>query len=418
MEQEWTPVSESAPYTAKSRFMCDKRLIIGLVAGFLASTPGLLAAQQTQAAAPSVSQEGEGDGETTDETPTGGIAETTESADEEAEEADPGSTDQNAQQALATGGPLLSQDKAWTISASLGTRVGQGTFANLTNDTLDNGNLSSTGNRATLSANLSPSYTLGNFVGSASMGVTQNLTRGGDPNGPYRTRISDLSFDVFWYGKTFEKTRTNISTDIGFSLPTSKFSRATSMWADTFLSVILRQPLIGRMFFVGSVTGGKTFHRYTSPVANLYEIDDSNVLFRANGAENLGDGLVAIDGRNTEYGLYTSAGFNFIVLPKMTASIRYRYSRFWSYKGEIPEDCATDPLCSPNAQGGRGVGDQSAGSIGVNYQLSPNFFLNGSLSSNQSPKTADNRSFRFPFWNFEGAAANNSAVSVGLSFVY
>ena len=34
------------------------------------------------------------------------------------------------------------------------------------------------------------------------------------------------------------------------------------------------------------------------------------------------------------------------------------------------------------------------------------------------PKTSDNRPFRFPFWNMEGAAANRSSLYISLGASY
>ena len=331
----------------------------------------------------------------------------------------------DAQEALAAGQPLAAaSNKSWNIGASLSMTVGQGTFVRLENEGENDAALgldsSSAYDRINTNLGLSASYIfLDQFIGTLSMSGTQWLTPGGfGANEPYERRISDLTLDIFWFGKTFEKTRSNISADVGVSFPTSRISRAANTIVNPFALLILRQPLLGRrMFFVGQLIGSKTFNTTTSPSVDLNEVD-ADVLFRPNGTENLGDGLVAIGGRNTEYAFLPTFGFNFIVLPKMTASIRYRYARFWSYKGLIPEDCEQDPLCNQNASGGRGVGDQVSGSVGLNYQVSRFFFLNGSLSSAQTPKTADNTSFRFPFWNFEGAAANASSVNLGLTFNY
>ena len=332
----------------------------------------------------------------------------------------------DAQEALAAGQPLAAaSSKAWTIGASLSTRIGQGTFVTLENEGQNDaefgGDSSNAYDRVNMNLGASFSYAfLDQFIATTNIGVSQWLTAGGGVNDAYETRISDLSFDIFWFGKSIEKTRTNFSVDVGGSFPTSRFSRAATVIFDPFAAFIIRQPLLGKMFFVGSFVVSKTFHRKTSPVADLNSnrIDDANPLFRANGAEDLGDGLVAIGGRNTEYAIAPTIGFNFIVLPKMTASVRYRYARFWTYAIDDIQDCENDPRCGLYGDSGRGVGDQVSGSIGVNYQLSKHFFLNGSLSSAQSPKTADNSSFRFPFWNFEGAASNNSAINLGLTFNY
>lgn len=407
-EARTTVVRRDSYAHIKSEPMLNPHKIISLLAVLLILTPGAAFAQDDDEAAAE------------EEAPKAEAK--TKKKVAKVDDADDGDIDE--QEALAAGQPLAAaSNKIWNVGATLSTRIGQGTFVRLENqDALDaefGGDSSNAYDRVSASLSLSGSLVLfKQFIATANMSATQWVTEGGGTTYPNELRISDASIDIFWFGKTFEKTRTNLSVDVGANFPTSRFSRAASVIVDPFAVFILRQPLLGKMFFVGSLVTGKTFHRFTSPTADLNKRDDGNPLFRANGAEDLGDGIVAIGGRNTEYFLAPTVGFNFIVLPKMTASVRYRYARFWSYEGLIPEECAADEFCNPNASGGRGVGDQVSGSIGVNYQLSKNFFLGGGISSAQRPKTSDNASFRFPFWNFEGAAANSSAINARLTFNY
>ena len=329
--------------------------------------------------------------------------------------------DADNQEALAAGVPIVSADRNWTLSASIGTRIGQGTFVDPSNDTdLDVGEGSNSFDLASMFYSFRPSYTLGNFVINSSISLTHFLTAAGQslspPNEPNDIRISDLSFDLFWFGKTF-KTGTNISLDVGFSLPLSPASRISTMIIDPFIAGIIRQPIFRRIFLVGSVAGGKTFHRFTSPVSDLSDAGEDNLLFRANGAEDLGDGLIAVGGRNIEFFLSSRATAAVILTRNLNVSMSYRYATFWTYKAGIDEEDEFTPR-NGMADTGRGRGDIVSGSIGTSYQPLPWLFLSASLSSVQPPKTSDNRSFRFPFWNFEGAAANRSAINFGARVVY
>jgi hypothetical protein len=325
-----------------------------------------------------------------------------------------------AQQALATGQPIVSQDRNWTFSAFVQTSIGQGTFVSPTNDSKFSNTVgagSNAFNRVNMAYGIGPSYTIGDYVISGGVSWTTWLSQGGGTNEPGETRISDVSFDCYWQGITFESTGTNINLDGGISLPTSQASRYTSQIVDAFLSASVRQPVLGRrLYLIGSISGDKTFHRFTSPVLDSNQGDFSeNVLFRANGAENLGDGIIAIDGRNTEYALGASLGANVIVLPgKLNASIGYGFNTFWSYAAGLEKDQFTNP----NADPGRGVAQQTSARVGLTYQLPPNFYISAGIRSAQTPKTADNSSFRFPFWNFTGAAANNSSVFASVRFIY
>lgn len=328
-----------------------------------------------------------------------------------------------AQNALAAGQPIVNQERNWTFSAFVQTSIGQGTFVNPSNDSAQAGVVGDGSNafeRINLVYGVSPSYTIGDFIISGSVSWTTWLSQGGDftSNEPGQTRISDVTFDCFWLGHTFETFGTNINLDGGFSLPTSQASRYTSMIVDTFLSASVRQPVLGRRFFlIGTLSGGKTFHEFTSPVLDAKQGGDfnENILFRANGAENLGDGLIAVDGRNTEYSLSGSVAANIIVIPgTLNAGAAYGFTTFWSYAAGITEDEFTNP----NADPGRGVGQLASGRVSLTYQLPPNFFISAGVRSGQSPKTADNASFRFPFWNFTGAAANFSSIFASVRFIY
>ncbi len=381
-------------------------------------TPGALFAQD---AAPT-SEEEKKEGEATAEEKAEATAE--EKAEEKKEE-DKKDDAKSAQDALAAGQPIVNQDRNWTFSAFVQTSISQGNFVSPSNDTElseEVGDGSNAFGLINMAYGVSPSYTVGDFIISGSVNWTTWLSQGGDftSNEPGQTRISDTTFDVFWLGHTFESTGTNINLDGGFSLPTSQLSRYTSMIVDTFLSASVRQPVLGRrLFLIGSLSGGKTFHRFTSPVLDSKTAGgdfNENVLFRANGAEDLGDGLVAIDGRNTEYSLSTSVAANIIVIPgTLNASMGYGFTNFWSYAAGIGE---RDDLTNPNADTGRGIGQFASGRIGLTYQLPPNFFISAGVRSAQAPKTSDNASFRFPFWNFTGAAANFSSIFASVRFIY
>lgn len=350
-------------------------------------------------------------------------------ASDKAEESEESSSSSETENAAALGQPVVNESRPWTLAMGVSTRIGQGTFVSIDPNPNDRQihcpealgeqdceEGSNAFDRWSNFYSFSPSYTKGKFTATASWNWSHWLTAGGGLIEPNEIRISDLSFDLFWAGHTFGPLRTTVLTDFGFSVPTSRLSQASNMIVDTFGVVALRQPVMGKVFLTGSLTGGKTFHNSTSPAVSIAEVGEDNVLFRANGAEDLGGGLVAIGGRNTEYSL--AGGFTATVLlsSKFFTSVRYRYTRFWSYEGFIPEEA--DPFTSENAFGGRGVGDLSAGSIGLTYRAHPMVFLRASLSTAQAPKTDDQGSFRFPFWNFEAPAANRSAVNFGASLVY
>jgi len=399
--------------------MIEKSLLLAVMSAFLLSSTTAWAEESKEDDAKEETQQGAKDSK---EKGSKDDAEVSSSSDEE-EDAD---EDEEADE---------EDDRKWSISLGATTRIGQGTFydpedtgeietrcqVGLSEESCDPKNAF---DRWANFYSISPGYQISDdFSLSASWSFRHWLTAGGNINRVNEVRISDISLGLGWAGHTFDKTNTSISGGLGLGIPISRLSRQTSQILDTSASFSVRQRLVEKVSLGLSVSGGRTFHRYTSPVADLTQIGDGGdegieggPLFRPNGAEDLGDNLVAIGGRNTQHFVSGGLSLSVPVIKKMRASMSYRYSTFWSYKAEIPTE-GDDPLRAEYAQTDR-RGDAVSGSIGLSYSLPKNLGLRLSLSTSQSPKTSDQRSYRFPFWNFEYPAANRSAVSLGLSYSY
>ncbi len=126
----------------------------------------------------------------------------------------------------------------------------------------------------------------------------------------------------------------------------------------------------------------------------------------------------------TEYSLVPSLGISWSFWD-FSLSASYAVSTAWSYSVERNPELtseATDVNGERIADDGRAVRQGVSGSIGLSYSPSGIDWLEGwgasvSLSNGNTPKTADNRSYNFPFWTFD-AASNASAISFGLSYSY
>ena len=315
------------------------------------------------------------------------------------------------------------ESKNWSVGGSVGTRVGQGTFVTPAGDSElgEVGDPSTAFDRVLMVYSLFPSYSfdpiasskLDDFSVSLSFAFTQWLTQGGGANGPREARFQDIGLSLGWGGHSFEKTGIRLGGGLDFSFPTSVYSQTASTIVATGASLSLSKTFFERLSLSTYVAGGKTFHRFTSPVADISKIGEDNVLFRAGGNEDLGSNLVAIGGLNTEYSLSTGISARVKIVEKLSFSTSYGLGNYWTYKADND-----DEFRNQNADSGRGFGQSISTRAALSYGFLDYFSLSGGISSAMAPKTSDNRSFRFPFWNTEGAASNQSSLYLTLSASY
>lgn len=333
--------------------------------------------------------------------------------------------------------------KNWSASFSLGSSIGQGTFVNVDSDLSDPdcstadqietgcvGDASNAFDRANLSYSLGGSYTLkDDFNFAASIALVQWLTAGGGRNAPNEVRWQDLGLSASYAGYTFETIGLNIAPSLSFTVPTSQASQFTSLVLGTSAGVSLSKTFFEKLSLSLGFSGGKDFHRFTSPVltdlsdAEQAELRDDvkpeSVVYRSGGSEDLGRGLIAIDGVNTEYFFSGSLSASIPIYDKLRLAASYALSTFWSYSQD------NDDEMTPDIEGvntGRGVGQITRTGVTLSYPVTIadaiNLGLSAGISTGQYPKTSDNKSFRFPFWNFQGAASNGSALRFGVSASY
>ncbi len=326
------------------------------------------------------------------------------------------STDVATKQTVdASAGQDEDDKKRWAVSASYSLRVGQGTFvdpAPRENDPRGDG--SNAFDRVQNSYGLNFSYGLDNFSLAASLFWTHWLSEGGGANELREFRFQDIGLSAGWNGHTFASTGIHLSSGLSLGIPTSDFSRATSAIIDVGGGVNLSKRFLNKIRISIGLSGGKTFHQYTSPVADLSRAGENNVLFRPGGSENLGNGLVAINGRNTEWSASLGGSIGFPIVEKLSMNVSYGVSQFWTYDtGDMD-----DEFRNPYADTGRGVGQLVRSGISLSYPFLTHFNASAGVSTGTAPKTADNRSFRFPFWNTQGAAANGSTAFMNISASY
>ncbi len=305
-------------------------------------------------------------------------------------------------------------DKNWSLSAGLRSSVSQGTFASVANDTEWKDVVKAPDNsydRVSMSLSLGAGYQLDEFDFGIGFGMSQYLTEGGGSGTVQEFRISDVSLSAGWSGHTFESTGIRIAPSLSVGLPASTSSRYSSLLFDTSLGIGISKRFFNKVTLSYSLSGTTFFHRYTTPIVSIEKIGRENALYRAE--ELVSSTHFAVGGRNSQYSLGNSFSIRVPLWSKLSMGVSYGLFTHWSYAGDNDDDLASDNACI-----GRCSGQSSSGSVSFNYGVNDWLSVNAGLNSRQAPKTSDNKSFRFPFWNFTGAGANMSSFSLGISAVY
>jgi len=303
---------------------------------------------------------------------------------------------------VALGDALSEEDigagKDWSVGVSTGVSVGIGSFVS---------DPYARRSRVRYRVGADASYTIPTLdvsVGLAT-GFSQWLTEGGGSNTKQEFRWTDtyLSFSrgiIEGYGM-------DLSAGLDFTLPTSAFSRAARLYTTISPSLIFGGD-IGPMRLSYQISYSHNFHGYTSMVFDASEVD---VLSRETGSEAVAADAVAIDGVLTEMDLSHSFMVRLRLHKQVSLSVNFGFSDYWTYdNGSVTQD---DAFTSPFARVGRGHGQSMNGGVRLSYQ--PWKYLSAalSMSSAQPWKTDDNRSYRFPFIDFESPA--NNFTNFGLS---
>lgn len=325
--------------------------------------------------------------------------------------------------------------KDWNVSGTIRLGVGQGTFVDPANDTEfadEVGPGSNAFDLASLSFLLGGSYTfLDDFSASISLAAVQFLTDGGGlftsgrtggANAPREFRFQDIGLGVGWSGYSFGDTGLRVASEIGTSIPTSAYSRTLTQLFDLSAGASLSYTIFdGALAFTYGLSGAKFFHEVETPTVDDEEVGAENVLNRAGDSASLGDGITSIGGVNVEWALSNSLGANLKLWYDLSFSLQYGLTTFWTYAQDND-----DEFTAEDADPGRGVAQLTTTAMTLSYPLKPvsealsleSFSLALGTYTAISPKTADNESFNFPFWNFSGAASNRSQIRFSVSAVY
>jgi hypothetical protein len=193
-----------------------------------------------------------------------------------------------------------------------------------------------------------------------------------------------------------------IQTGVGLwlYLPTSDVSQFETLMLGAALRLTLNRKL-GEHFaldFIG--TFRKNFHEYESPVLDASASSPPPVFIRRGGPEDLPGTLVAIGANNVSHYFYNIGWVTWMPIEHMAVILAYGMTNSFTYPTR------RDSLSSMYAVGGAGQRDSAVGVIEVAYELNKRFGLGAGITTLSAPKSEDNQSFRFPFYDFEGTARN------------
>lgn len=309
-------------------------------------------------------------------------------------------------------------EKPWSLSATLVNRFYQGMFTDLEND--DPGLNPKNGQAADPSAAfdrwlniyvLGGSYTYEDFSFGGEVLWTHWLTVGGGLNEPNEIRFEDASVSASWSGYTIEAIDTKVSAGYELGIPLSDVSRTSGLIVSNSLSAGVSRTFFDKLTLKYSLGGSWLPHDQKVATADPEVVG----IFREN--ERVADDVVAIGGVNTEFALSNSLSASIGVWEDLRASIGYTFTKYWTYdQGYTPDDPET-----PNVDGiqyGRMTSDLTTATASLSYPIGDYVSLSGGLRTVQQPKTPDNSSFQFPFWNFTSAARNSSAFQLAITGSY
>lgn len=211
---------------------------------------------------------------------------------------------------------------------------------------------------------------------------------------------------------TIPKAKINFSPFIRITAPTSY----ESAYRDLYLALALGFDLtrtFGPIFLDYTIRASKSFNKYT--VATV-KVDKSKpvAVARVKGNEELAGNLIATGSNNVEWSLYNSILGSWMINDKWSVSLWFAILNSWTYNS-YPKD----EYSAPQAKAGRGQRDYVFSQIDVTFQPWAYVGFSAGISTAYlPPKTQDNRSFRFPFFDYSSPANNYTTFYLDVFATY
>jgi hypothetical protein len=149
----------------------------------------------------------------------------------------------------------------------------------------------------------------------------------------------------------------------------------------------------------------KSFHLNTNAVHNANNYAEPTLMFRPGGAEDLGDGAVAIgELRNTSHIVSNSFQIGYTFLEQFSAGVSLGVNNIFKYTQPLSDEYSSEYASAA------GQVDVTMGGIELGYQPWENLGFALGVVSQQPAFSSDNKQLRFPFYDFVSPSNNFTAV--------
>ncbi|HNZ04446.1 MAG TPA: hypothetical protein PLY68_07670 [Myxococcota bacterium] len=206
--------------------------------------------------------------------------------------------------------------------------------------------------------------------------------------------------------------KVNLQPWVRVGAPTSAESRARDLYLSTGFGFNLN-----RMFGKHVVLSyGFSFNKNWNGATNVL-LPATSSLIRLNGAEDAGSGQAYGAGSlTTELSIRNSLMASFIINEQWSITLMIAIGNSWSYLGALPTE--RDEFTNENAKPGRAQSDSTSGVIDVSYQPWEHVGFSLGLASSQPAFSADNKSLRFPFFDFSSEGNNFTQFYFDVNVTY
>lgn len=299
------------------------------------------------------------------------------------------------------------KEKSWSVGASAAFDLGLGAFTK---------HEYARKIRSRFAFELSGSYTIPviDVDVHAETGFSQWMSKAGGSNGKYEFRWADSTLGFSRHIWDYKKGVFGVSfdADLSFLLPTSTASINTKLYT-SIMPTLSAKISFWKLSLLYTITYGHSFHKYTSTTLDPNEVD---ILSRSAGNELIGVHNIATAGVLNEIELVNQFILNIQFIKEFGMNIGFGFIDSWTYdNGTITSD---DEFVSPYAKVGRGHSQLSAGSLSFVYKPIQYLALSLSMNSVQPWKTADNNTYRFPWFDTVSPSKNFTKFVFGVSFNY
>lgn len=200
---------------------------------------------------------------------------------------------------------------------------------------------------------------------------------------------------------TIPGIKVNFSPFIRLGAPTSYESRYRNLYLSTAAGFNLNRMFGDHVFLDYQFRFNKNWNRTAQPT-----ISGTVALARFRGAEDVGGGeVINGDDNNISFSVFNALTGSFIINDQWSITLQLAIQNSWTYLS-VPKDAQS----SQYAKAGRGQRDRTYGTLDLTYQPWEHFGFSLGLTSQQPAKTADNKRFRFPFFDFSSEGNNYTNV--------